>query len=400
MSFPRLLRGCALALSAFVLAACGGGGDSGSATTGGASGPGTLRVSLTDAPACGYDHVYVTVSRVRVHASSSAAEGDGGWADITLSPAQRIDLLALTNGVLYTLGQTALPAGTYQQMRLVLAENSAAAPLANAVVPTGGVETALDTPSAQQSGLKMQANIQVPAGNTLDVVIDFDACKSVVRRGNSGQYNLKPVLTVIPLVSVGAISGYVKPEVPAVPVTVSAQVGGVVVKSTVAGATGQFKLAPIASGTYDVVVTAPARTTYVVTGVPVVTGGDTTLTAAPGLVMNVSSTGIVDGQVSPAAASALVRALQAISSTGKVEVGFTNADTAGAYSLTLPTAQVQLASWLAPIAPATVPVLTFAPYGTGGAYTLEASATGYLTQTAPVTVGAVKQTVNFTLPVK
>src|SRR5262245_56562253 len=68
-------------------------------------GAGTLRVALTDAPACGYDHVYVTVERVRVHMSSSASDNDGGWSEVVVSPAQRIDLLGLTNGELAELGQ-------------------------------------------------------------------------------------------------------------------------------------------------------------------------------------------------------------------------------------------------------------------------------------------------------
>ena len=77
----------------------------------------------------------------------------------------------------------------------MLASNGGANPLANSVVPTGGGETALTMPSAQQSGLKMNVDIDVAAGQIADVVLDFDACKSVVRRGNSGQYNLKPVIT-------------------------------------------------------------------------------------------------------------------------------------------------------------------------------------------------------------
>ncbi|MBC7437788.1 MAG: DUF4382 domain-containing protein, partial [Bdellovibrionales bacterium] len=100
-------------LTVAALAACGGGGDAPTQT-------GTLRMAMTDAPSCGYDSVNVTVEKVRVHQSASAADADGGWSEITLSPARRINLLALTNGVLDELGQTALPAGKYTQMRLIL----------------------------------------------------------------------------------------------------------------------------------------------------------------------------------------------------------------------------------------------------------------------------------------
>ena len=84
----------AAAVAAALLAACGGGGSS--STTG----AGTLRVALTDAPACGYDEVNVTVEKVRVHQSSSAGDGDGGWSEVVLNPARKVNLLDLTNGVL------------------------------------------------------------------------------------------------------------------------------------------------------------------------------------------------------------------------------------------------------------------------------------------------------------
>src|SRR5678816_1331061 len=149
MSKSRTFLGVMRALSAFVvslIAACGGGSDYGSVPAPAVS-MGTLRVALTDAPACGFDHVYVTVERVRVHKTSTANDNDAGWSEIVLNPAQRIDLLGLTNGVLAELGQTSLAAGQYTQVRLVLSPNGGGA-LANSVVPTGGVETALDTPSA------------------------------------------------------------------------------------------------------------------------------------------------------------------------------------------------------------------------------------------------------------
>ena len=154
----------------FGLASCGGGGGGGIEGTGSALG--TMRLSMTDAPACGFDAVHVTVERVRVHQSAGAVDADAGWSEVVLNPAKRLDLLTLTNGVLEPLGQTDLPAGKYTQMRLVLAPNTTAAPLANSVTPTGGAETELTTPSAQQTGLKLNVNLDVPAGKVADFSLE------------------------------------------------------------------------------------------------------------------------------------------------------------------------------------------------------------------------------------
>ena len=167
----------AVAASA-ALVACGGGGDSGVAPAPG-PGLGTLRVALTDAPACGFDEVNVTVERVRAHQSSSAGENDAGWTDIVVNPARKIDLLSLQNGVLVDLGQATVPAGNYTQMRLVLVSNKTV-PMSNTVKPTGGSEMELDTPSAAQSGLKLINGFTIEPNKTTYLVLDFDACRSIV----------------------------------------------------------------------------------------------------------------------------------------------------------------------------------------------------------------------------
>ncbi|HEY9238492.1 MAG TPA: DUF4382 domain-containing protein, partial [Burkholderiaceae bacterium] len=293
MNFPSLRTATGLiAASLLTLAAgCGGGGGGGIGGTGSALG--TMRVSMTDAPACGYSAVNVTVEKVRVHQSAGAGDADGGWSEIVLAPAKRIDLLTLTNGALVELGQTALPAGKYTQLRLVLAENgSGASALANSVVPIGGSETPLTTPSANQSGLKLNADIDVSPEQVADVVLDFDACKSVVKRGNSGEYNLKPVISVIQRLSDAGmrVIGYLDPLLANGATQVSVQANGVTVKATPPDSTGQFVLYPVPAGTYDLVVSAPGRATAVLTGVPVTTTAYTYVNAATAPMLPAAST--------------------------------------------------------------------------------------------------------------
>ena len=335
--WTRAIPIVALAAAA-VVSACGGGG---------ASDSGTLRLALTDAPACGYDHVYVTVQKVRVHKSATANDNDAGWADVTLAPPQRIDLLSLTNGVLTELGQTPLQAGHYTQMRLVLAANDAGNPLANAIVPSGGSETPLTlpltTPSATQSGLKMNVDIDVAAGQIADFILDFDACKSFVKLGGSGKYVLKPVIRVLPRLATGTvIVGYVAPALAVGTTTVSAQVDGVPVKSTPPDSNGKFVLYPVPVGTYSLVVNAAGRATATVTGVPVTETAFTTINLSSAPIDPPASGMHTASGSATASADPIVVTASAIKKYGdgpKVMVAGTPVDGAsGAFGLALPTA--------------------------------------------------------------
>src|SRR5450830_1488274 len=377
-------------LLALLVTGCGGGGGGGSA-------PGTLGVSLTDAPACGFDAVNVTVVKVRAHQSSSASDTDAGWADITLNPARKINLLDLSNGVLDKLGETPLAAGHYTQLRLVLDPNTAAG-LANSVVPTGGVEAALVTPSAVQSGIKLVNEFDVASGHRVDLVLDFDACKSIVKRGN-GTYALKPVIKVIPFVPNG-IKGFVDAGLLGSNVMVTAQQGGVVVQSTAPNATtGEFFLARLATGNYDVVLTADSRATAVIAAVPVATSTSMVNVSDSGtrITLPTSTTHTVSGTatLNPADSTvvAFVAAKQTVGTTPVVTVKEVAADdsAAGAYTLTLPTGAPMLGQY------ATTLPITLASQAGAGLYTVEASATGYATQSVSKDVSAANVTQNFIL---
>lgn len=372
------------------LAACGGGGGS----TGQVAETGTLRLALTDAPSCGYDSVNITVEKVRVHQSSSANDSDSGWSEVVLSPSRRINLLNLTNGVLDELGQTPLPTGKYTQLRMILAENTPANPLANSVKPTGSAEVALKTPSGQQSGVKTNINIDIAANKLADFVLDFDACKSIVSAGNSGQYLLKPVVTVIPRY-ISAVLGFVDLTLVGGSTSVSVQQNGVVIKATTPDSTGKFLLQPVAPGSYTLVLTATGRTTAIITNVIVATDTVTSVNAS-GTVLNpaASAFGTVNGT---STLNSFVRAVQILAGGTQAEVAGRFVDgTTGAYSYALPVNAPLVAPYVA--APG---VLVFtADASAAGKYTLKTSLAGFADKTATLANLATGATIttNFTFP--
>jgi hypothetical protein len=392
-----LLAGGALAAASLV--ACGGGGGSTAPTQPPVSTMGTLAVSMTDAPACGFDAVNVTVSKVRVNKSASASETDSGWTDITLSPAKKINLLTLTNGALEALGQASLDAGHYSQMRLVLDANTSGT--ANTVLPSGKTtEVALDTPSAVQSGLKLVGEFDVAAGQKSDIVLDFDACKSVLTKGN-GKYALKPVIKMVPA-AVNGISGYVATALLNSHVSVSAQQGGKIVGATVPDpTTGQFLVSHLPAGNYDVVITADNSAAAVVGAVPVATAITQLSTTAAPIVLPASIMGSIGGTVTlnpvSATEAAYVAATQSFASGPTVTIKYQGADLAtGAYTLAnLPVSAPQYAVYSS-----TLPLAFAASASIGaGKYSVEASANGYTSKKVDgVDITTANQSnVNFTL---
>jgi hypothetical protein len=388
-SIPKFLAWLSALLVVVLIAACGGGNPSGT---------GTIGVSLTDAPACGFDAVNVTVAKVRVHQSSTASDTDAGWTDITLNPARKINLLNLTNGVLDGLGDAPLAAGHYTQLRLVLSPNTPSNPFANSIVPTGGGETALVTPSAAHSGIKLINEFDVASGSRVDLVLDFNACKSIVKRGN-GTYALKPVIKVLPF-ALNGIDGFVNPALLTSGVMVSAQQNGVIVQATIPNSlTGEFLLSRLVPGNYDVVFSADNHAAAVITTVPVM---DTTSVVhvssniAP-INLPVSATHIVSGTaiLSPTSLTevAYVAAKQTFGTSPIVTTNTVAADDlTGAYALTLPVAAPLLGTY------STMLPITFNPQAAvAGQYSVEASATGYLSQSANVDILAADVTQNFTL---
>ena len=192
-------------LTLFVGCGSGGGGSS----TGGSGGTGTLALSLTDAPA-DFEAVYVTIERVEVHLGGNEASPKN-WQEIPppnsgVSPfvKKTFDLLALRNGVMEELGTTELPAGDYTQMRLFIGDvaDSPEHPYANYVIErteSGTTEQIpLKVPSGYQTGIKLVKGFTVGKNQRTELLLDFDAAKSVVRRGNSGkEYILKPTIKVL-----------------------------------------------------------------------------------------------------------------------------------------------------------------------------------------------------------
>jgi hypothetical protein len=273
------------------LVSCGG-----SPSTNVASGTGSITVNLTDPPSCAFpngtiDHVWVTISSVQANMSASAGDNSSGWVELAPqlnSAPKQIDLFSLASNacLLATLGNASLPAGTYQQIRLLLVPNSGQSgvnpPPAcqgqgfNCVVLHDGSVHQLLLSSQANTGLKippgqiMGGPISVGAGQAVDLNINFNTCASIIQEGN-GQFRLKPALTAGQVsTNTTGISGRVVDATTLAPIVLGSS-GAVLValeqpdstgtdfilRETVADASGNFNFCPLPSGpTYDVVAVA------------------------------------------------------------------------------------------------------------------------------------------------
>lgn len=333
--------------------ACGSGSPSSSST---GTGMGMATVSISDPATCAgpsgpFSHVYVTITDVQANVSSTAGDNDSGWKDLTPNLSkkpQQIDLLGQANNscFLATLGDAQqLQSGNYQQIRLILADNStmitnsACNNSANCVVlaADNSVHT-LQLSSESKTGLKIPSGqiasggFNIAAGQTKDLNIDFDTCASIVQQGN-GQYRLKPVLHAGEVSTTStSINGKVLDKTTGNPVTGTVLVAleqkdttGVdrIVMSTLAGTDGTFVFCPIPTGTYDVVIIGvrsdgvayqPSIVTSVANGQT--TGSVNLYASSVGTNGSVMFTGVVTSQNSSSSGTVADVQLSALQSVG------------------------------------------------------------------------------------
>lgn len=209
-----------------------------------APGMATMQVRMTDAPG-DYEAVFIDVKDVMI----SSSDADGGWVSLPGIRPGVYDLLELNNGLDTLLAIGLIPAGKINQIRLILGDGN--------FVRIDGVLYPLETPSAQQSGLKIKFNTDVVAGATYLVILDFDAGKSIVSTG-SGKYNLKPVIRAFVQAGVGAIAGITSPAVDASIVAIN----GVDTVGTFTTDDGKFKIVGLTPGVYTVVISPSTASGY------------------------------------------------------------------------------------------------------------------------------------------
>ena len=332
---PHFLLSLAITALALIITGCGG-----NPPTMQSSSMGTINVSLSDPPSCAaatsgatvvpmggtaapggnFMNVFITIRSIQAHTSATADNTSSGWQELApqlVSAPMQVDLLHLpANGqcLLEQLGSTSLPAGDYQQIRLILLANAApsgpapsskdnacfkqlGADVFNCVVDTSGTAHTLNLSSEANTGLKippgqiMGGPIRVAAGQSVDLNIDFNTCASILMEGN-GDFRLKPALTAgVVSANKTGISGQIVDSVTSKPIAGAivtlqfADKSGTdrIVMQQLTDSAGQFSFCPLAVGAvFDVVSDAlsASGTAYNATVVLNVPGG-TNLGAVP-----------------------------------------------------------------------------------------------------------------------
>lgn len=198
-------------------------------------GTASFSINLVDAPG-DYDKVNVEVTGVEVIINDEIINVD--------MEAGVYDLLELTGGVSALLAEGEFPAGDLSQIRLVLGQNN------HLVID--GVEHSLQTPSGQETGLKLNVHQTLEPGILYEFILDFNVDKSVVVLGGNSGYVLQPVIRATTAAQSGAVSGLIEPATSKSLVVAN---DGTEEISAYTDEHGAFLLYGVPEGTYTVTVT-------------------------------------------------------------------------------------------------------------------------------------------------
>lgn len=204
-----------------------------------------LQVYLTDDPG-DYEEVVIDIQDIKINYSSDSANG---WQSLDNVKTGLYDVLKLVNDNDTLLSDAELPAGRIEQIRLILGSDN--------YVKIDGQTYPLQTPSAQQSGLKLNIHQDVAEGMVYKLLLDFDAARSVVKTGNN-KYILKPVIRTSMQSVGGNVKGYVLPD------SIQTAVFAIQGSDTIAGtytSAGNYLLKGLAAGSYTFAF-VPSDTSY------------------------------------------------------------------------------------------------------------------------------------------
>ena len=255
-SFAVFVMLCA----AIGLFACDGGGGGGSS-----DGSGTVSVGLTDSASDDYRAVYVTIADVQIceKDTDNSSDDNCNWRSLETEdneplPIKTYNLLKLVNGVTEAIGEMEFDAGEYNQIRLIIGDtpelenNLLGQPhdSANYLILSDGSNTIkqLKVPSGFQTGIKLVHPFKVETGKIKELVLDFDAARSVVKAGKNGKYILKPTIKVFETADKIEVEGSVTDDSDTLieNATVSAQISdglsAIVIRSTTTADDGNYLL--------------------------------------------------------------------------------------------------------------------------------------------------------------
>ena len=171
---------------------------------------GTLSLSITDSPVDmeTVSGVYLTISEIQIHKSGE------NWVTFEdFEGPKTFNILDLTNGNSELLGDFTLDAGKYTQLRFLID-----APILNKkqtsspgcyIKFTDSTETPLYVPSGSQTGWKAVGSFMVPSNGNVEITVDFDARKSVLQQTVGQNYILKPTMRLVVNDQAGQIAGNV-----------------------------------------------------------------------------------------------------------------------------------------------------------------------------------------------
>lgn len=217
-----------------------------------------LQIRLTDAPG-DYEEVNVDINGIEYHVSGG--DQPSGWFNVENVNSGVYNLLDFTNGIDTVLVDSELSAGKISQIRLILGDD-------NSVV-VDAVSFSMTTPSAQQSGLKLNLHEDLLEGITYKILLDFDAAKSV--KDTPQGYSLKPTIRILSEAQDGALRGNISP------INISPAIFAIDANQDSVGTypdeAGDYLIGGLAEGTYKVAfVPAEGIESHLVERVEIVTG--------------------------------------------------------------------------------------------------------------------------------